>query len=92
MLYEVITKYINYVNNIVTPVFLSRLKAAPGFAIKLINKMGQDRIDGDVRFDDKVVVYDPANPANSVTYAIKFKNDLVFGVKSNKVSINVEFV
>ncbi len=52
--------------------------------------MGQDRIDGDVRFDDKVVVYDPANPANSVTYAIKFKNDLVFGVKSNKVSINVE--
>ncbi len=26
-------KYINYVNNIVTPVFLSRLKAAPGFGL-----------------------------------------------------------
>ena len=47
-------------------------------------------MDGDVRFDDMVVVYDPANMANSTTYKIKFKDDLVYAVKGNKATIGVD--
>ena len=41
--YEVVEseKYINYVNYVITPVFLSFIKPAPGFAVKVVNKMGQ---------------------------------------------------
>ncbi len=82
-------KYINYVGSIVVDALLSSLKPAPGFSLKIVNKMGQDRLDGSVCFDDKVVVYDPNNIGNSATYGIKFKDDLVFGINHSKTTIEI---
>ncbi len=64
-------------NAIVTSVsaFLANLKTAPGFKIKVVNKLDQDRKDGTLRYDDKVVVYQESNMANASTYYINVINE-----------------
>ena len=51
--------------------FLSNLVPSSGATIKLINKMGQERLDGDVADDDKVVVTSKNGSVTKTYYIAK---------------------
>ena len=80
------------INNALTSsvkTFIGRLKTAPGFKIKIVNKIGQDRPDGTVRYDDRVIVYDETNAANATTYYINYYGEVLFDAIPSNTSANI---
>lgn len=76
-------KNIQYVPATSVDYFLSNLIPTPGATMKVINKMGQQRTDGFLGYDDKLVVTSKDGSV-SVEYWIGFMNEMVFdNIKEN---------
>ena len=79
---------ISYVYLTSVDALLGRLIAQPGYSLKVINKIGQDRTDGIIYLDDKVVMYNTTNPSESYAFYINvIGNGIVDAIKENAVSI-----
>lgn len=64
-------KVVHFVPSYTVRAFLSNVIVSPGATIKVVNKLGQTRVDGNMAFDDRLVVTSE-DGKTSVLYYLRF--------------------